>query len=72
LLTLAGALADGDPLAVVEACRQLLEQGRDPNAVLPGIVSLLRDVLLAGVAPERLELTSVSPPLRGQPPPWRG
>ena len=72
LLTLAGALADGDPLAVVEACRQLLERGREPNAVLQGIVSLLRDVLLAGVAPERLELTSVSPPLRGQLPPLAG
>jgi DNA polymerase-3 subunit gamma/tau len=72
LLTLAGAMAGGDPLAVVEACRQLLERGREPNAVLQGIVSLLRDVLLAGVAPDRLELTSVSPPLRGQLPPLAG
>ncbi|MEB3259796.1 MAG: DNA polymerase III subunit gamma/tau [Cyanobacteriota bacterium] len=69
LLALAQALAAGDPLVVVETSRQLLERGRDPNAVLQGVVGLLRDLLLAGVAPERLELTSVSPSLRPQLPP---
>jgi DNA polymerase-3 subunit gamma/tau len=69
LLTLAQAMAAGEPLAVVETSRHLLERGRDPNAVLQGFVALLRDLLLAGVAPERLELTSVSPPLRNQLPP---
>lgn len=69
LLTLAEAMAEGDPLAVVEACRRLLERGREPNAVLQGVVALLRDVLLAGVAPGRLELTSVSPALRDKLPP---
>ncbi|MFN9661030.1 MAG: DNA polymerase III subunit gamma/tau, partial [Cyanobacteriota bacterium] len=72
LLALARALAGGDPLAVVEDCRQLLERGREPNAVLQGIVALLRDVLLAGVAPDRLELTSVSPQLRSHLPPLAG
>jgi DNA polymerase-3 subunit gamma/tau len=66
LLTLARAMAAAEPLVVVETSRQLLERGRDPNAVLQGFVGLLRDLLLAGVAPERLELTSVSPPLRSQ------
>jgi DNA polymerase-3 subunit gamma/tau len=66
LLTLAQAMAAGEPLGVVETSRHLLERGRDPSAVLQGIVGLLRDLLLAGVAPERLELTSVSPPLRSQ------
>jgi DNA polymerase-3 subunit gamma/tau len=69
LLLLARAMAEGAPLAVVEACRHLMERGREPNAVLQGIVALLRDLLLAGVAPDRLELTSVSPSLRGQLPP---
>jgi DNA polymerase-3 subunit gamma/tau len=69
LLLLARAMAEGAPLAVVEACRHLMERGREPNAVLQGIVALLRDLLLAGVAPDRLELTSVSPALRGQLPP---
>jgi len=69
LLTLAQAMAEGDPLAVVEACRRLLERGREPNAVLQGVVAMLRDVLLAGVAPGRLELTSVSAALRDKLPP---
>ena len=69
LLTLAQAMAAAEPLTVVETCRQLLERGRDANAVLQGVVALLRDLLLAGVAPDRLELTSVSPPLRSQLPP---
>ena len=64
LLELAEAMAEGDPLQVVEGCRELLDRGREPSAVLQGLVSLLRDLLLAGVAPERLELTSVSPELR--------
>ncbi|KEF41032.1 MAG: DNA polymerase III subunits gamma and tau [Cyanobium sp. CACIAM 14] len=64
LLQLAGAMADADPLQVVETCRELLDRGREPSAVLQGLASLLRDLLLAGVAPERLELTSVSPELR--------
>jgi DNA polymerase-3 subunit gamma/tau len=69
LLSLAQAMAEGDPLELVETCRQLLERGREPNAVLQGLVGLLRDLLLAGVAPERLELTSVSPQLWSKLPP---
>jgi DNA polymerase-3 subunit gamma/tau len=66
LLRLAGAMADADPLQVVETCRELLDRGREPAAVLQGLASMLRDLLLAGVAPDRLELTSVSPELRSQ------
>ncbi len=66
LLRLAGAMAAADPLQVVEGCRELLDRGREPAAVLQGLVSLLRDLLLAGVAPDRLELTGVSPELRPQ------
>jgi len=64
LFALASAMATADPLAVVEDCRRLLDRGREPNAVLQGLVALLRDLLLAAVAPERLDLTSVSPSLR--------
>jgi DNA polymerase-3 subunit gamma/tau len=49
---------------VIEAIRTLLERGREPGAVLQGLAGMLRDLVLAGVAPERLELTSVSPQLR--------
>ncbi|MFU8883840.1 MAG: DNA polymerase III subunit gamma/tau [Cyanobacteriota bacterium] len=66
LLELAKALAGGEALALLETCRGLLEHGREPSALLQGLASLLRDLVLAGVAPDRLELTSVSPQLRDQ------
>jgi DNA polymerase-3 subunit gamma/tau len=66
LLRLAQAMAAAEPLALVEAVRELLERGREPAAVLQGLAGLLRDLLLAGVAPDRLELTAVSPSLRPQ------
>jgi DNA polymerase-3 subunit gamma/tau len=64
LLQLAQAMAAGEPLGVVETSRELMDRGREAGAVLQGLASLLRDLLLAGVAPDRLELTSVSPGLR--------
>ena len=64
LLQLARAMAAGEPLGVLEACRDLMDRGREPGAVLQGLAGLLRDLLLAGVAPDRLELTAVSPALR--------
>jgi DNA polymerase-3 subunit gamma/tau len=64
LLELSDAMAGAEPLALVEAVRVLLDRGREPSAVLQGLAGMLRDLLLAGVAPDRLELTSVSPALR--------
>ena len=66
LLGLAAALATSEPLALLEACRSLLERGREPTAVLQGLASLLRDLVLAGTAPDRLELTGFSPQFRPQ------
>ena len=68
LLALARALAgaEPEPLALLEGSRELLERGREPAAVLQGLVSLLRDLVLAGTAPDRLELTSVSPQFRAE------
>jgi DNA polymerase-3 subunit gamma/tau len=64
LLALVEAMAAAGPLAVLETSRGLLERGREPGAVLQGLAGLLRDLVLAGVAPDRLELTAVSPALR--------
>jgi DNA polymerase-3 subunit gamma/tau len=64
LLALVEAMGSAEPLQVVESCRTLLERGREPAAVLQGLVAVLRDLLLAGVAPDRPELASVAPPLR--------
>ena len=69
LLQLAAALAAADPLQLTESCRLLLERGREPTALLQGLAAVLRDLVLAGVAPDRLELTSLSPQLRADLPP---
>ncbi len=66
LLTLAESLAGAEPLGVIDASRELLERGREPGAVLQGLAGLLRDLVLAGVAPDRLELTGFSPQFRPQ------
>ena len=66
LLQLAAALAEAEPLQLIEASRTLLERGREPAAVLQGLAALLRDLVLAGVAPQRLELTGFSPQFRSE------
>ena len=66
LLNLAEALAEGEPLSLLEASRRLLDRGRDPGAVLQGLAGILRDLVLMAVAPDRPELTGVSPQFREQ------
>ncbi|MEB3158193.1 MAG: DNA polymerase III subunit gamma/tau [Synechococcus sp.] len=66
LIALAEALASGDPLQLVESSRSLLDRGRDPGAVLQGLAGILRDLVLMAAAPDRPELTSVSPQFRSQ------
>ncbi len=69
LLKLAAALAQADPLCLLETCRNLLNRGRDPGALLQGLAAVLRDLVLMTAAPDRPELTSVSPQFRKQLPP---
>ena len=61
LLQLAAALQASDPLDLLQSCRQLLDRGREPAAVLQGLAGLLRDLVLALAAPQHLELTGFSP-----------
>jgi DNA polymerase-3 subunit gamma/tau len=69
LLQLADALASADPLELLQGCRNLLDRGREPGAVLQGLAGLLRDLVLALAAPGHLELTSFSPANREALPP---
>ena len=69
LLNLAESLAEAEPLSLVEATRRLLDRGRDPSAVLQGLAGILRDLVLMTAAPDRPELTGVSPQFRDQLPP---
>ena len=66
LLKLVGAMSSAEPVQLLEATRNLLDRGRDPGAVLQGLAGILRDLVLMAAAPDRLELTSVSPQFRDQ------
>ena len=66
LLALAQAMTSAEPVALLEATRNLLDRGRDPGAVLQGLAGVLRDLVLMAAAPNRPELTGVSPQFRDQ------
>ena len=61
LLQLGAALADAQPLNLLQVVRLLFDRGREPSAILQGLTALLRDLLLAAVAPQHQELSTVSP-----------
>ena len=66
LLELVKAMTASAPVELLEATRNLLDRGRDPAAVLQGLAGILRDLVLTAAAPDRPELTSVSPQFRDQ------
>ena len=69
LLQLVQAMSSAEPVVLLEAARNLLDRGRDPGAVLQGLAGILRDLVLMAAAPDRPELTGVSPQFRDQLPP---
>jgi len=66
LLELVKAMSTSEPVTLLEATRQLLDRGRDAGSVLQGLAGILRDLVLMAAAPDRPELTSVSPQFRDQ------
>ena len=66
LLELVKAMTAAAPVELLEANRNLLDRGRDPGAVLQGLAGILRDLVLTAAAPDRPELTGVSPQFRDQ------
>nr|WP_320675910.1 DNA polymerase III subunit gamma/tau [Prochlorococcus sp. MIT 1300] len=60
LIKLVNALIIEQPLNIIETCRELIEKGREPIAILQGITEILRDLIIIIAAPNREELTSVS------------
>nr|AUG32425.1 DNA polymerase, gamma and tau subunits [Paulinella longichromatophora] len=60
LLEIIASLIALKPLTLLEACRSLLDRGREALSILQGVTSILRDMVLATVAPNKPELSSVS------------
>jgi len=66
LLELVQAMSTSEPVMLLEASRLLLDRGRDAGSVLQGLAGILRDLVLMAAAPDRPELTGVSPQFRDQ------
>ncbi|NJK50984.1 DNA polymerase III subunit gamma/tau [Candidatus Gracilibacteria bacterium] len=60
LLKLLGAIASDRPESVIEQCRHLMNQGREPLVVLQNLASFYLNLLLAKTAPTRSNLVAVT------------
>ncbi len=60
LLSVISALSEEDPLKLIESCRSLINKGRDPGSILQGITSILRDLVIVKLAPDKRDLCGVS------------
>ncbi len=62
LLKLLAAIAKPDHTAILDQTRQLLNQGREPLALLQNLAEFYRDLLIAKTAPNRSDLVQLTPP----------
>ncbi len=60
LISIAMALTNTNPIDILESCRNLVDIGREPMAILQGVTSILRDLVVLNAAPNRPELSSFS------------
>ncbi len=60
LIKLAKALTHKDPKLILNTCRELLEKGKEPIAILQGIASILRDLVITKVADNPSSLCNIS------------
>ena len=60
LLELASSLTLKDPVSILKICRNLLDSGREPIAILQGFASILRDLIIKKLSPEYPELCNIS------------
>ncbi len=60
LIKLAKALTHRDPKLILNTCRELLEKGKEPIAILQGIASILRDLVITKVADNPSSLCNIS------------
>ena len=62
LLKLLHLINSDDSVGVLQQCRSLLDRGREPLVVLQNLAEFYLNLLIAKTAPQRFELTAVTPP----------
>ncbi len=60
LLKLTDSIIKKDPLLTLQTSRELIDNGKEAITVLQGVASILRDLILYKVAPDKPELCSAS------------
>ncbi len=60
LILLAKSLINKDPNSILNICNRLVNKGKEPIAILQGIASILRDLVVTKVASEPTNLCNIS------------
>ena len=60
LIKLATSLTNKDPNSILNICDNLINKGKEPIAILQGIASILRDLVITKVANDQSDLYSIS------------
>ena len=66
ILIIASSLIENNPVKLIESCRKLINQGREPVNILQGLASVIRDLILILQAPDRPEILTISKECRNQ------
>ena len=60
LIELAKSLTNKDPNTILNICNNLVNKGKEPIAILQGIASILRDLVIVKVASDQSNLCNIS------------
>ncbi len=60
LITLAESLINKDPNSILNICNRLIKKGKEPIAILQGIASVLRDLVVTKVTNKHTDLCEIS------------
>ncbi len=60
LIKLAKSLTNKDPSSILDICNSLINKGKEPIAILQGIASILRDLVITKVANNQSNLCDIS------------
>tara|TARA_Y100001968_G_scaffold297737_1_gene307075 strand:- start:525 stop:1706 length:1182 start_codon:yes stop_codon:yes gene_type:complete len=60
LIQLAKSLTDKDPKSILDICNHLINKGKEPIAILQGIASILRDLVVTKVTNNPTNLCNIS------------